>query len=53
MGGSIATVLANNCPVVSYEKPGKVSKPKIPDVCSYYEVRHIQLFDLLRETGFK
>lgn len=48
----IATALTNGCPVVSYENLGKLTKPKIPDVCQYYGIRHIQVIDVLRETGF-
>ena len=49
----IALAMANNCAVVTYEKMGKNTKPKIPNVCEHFGVKCYTWIDVLRETGFK
>ncbi len=48
----IALAMQNNCTVVTEEKKsGNPDKPKIPNVCDHYGIRHINLISLLREQG--
>jgi len=48
------TMMGDECIVVSGEKPsGDVTaKPKIPDVCYYYEVKHFSILDLIQNEGW-
>ena len=49
----IALALVEKCPVVTYEKRGKNTAPKIPNVCEYFDVECYTWIEVLRETGFK
>jgi len=49
----IALAVLRQCPVVSMEKPGSDSRPKIPDVCRHLGVGHISVVDLIRAMGWK
>jgi len=45
-------MLGGECIVVSEEKVGTVDKPKIPDVCSSYGVKHFSNLDLISNEGW-
>lgn len=49
----IALAMANNCHVATYEKMGKKSAPKIPNVCDHFGIKCYTWIDVLRESGFK
>lgn len=49
----VALAEENGCPVVTAEKPGRVNKPKIPDVCRVRQVRCITLVEMFRELGIQ
>jgi len=45
-------MLGGECIVVSQEKPGNIYKPKIPDVCSFYGIKHFSIVDLIVHEGW-
>ena len=49
----VALAIVENCPVVTYEKMGKATAPKIPNVCEQFGVKCFTWIEVLRETGFK
>ena len=49
----IALAMVNKCSVVTYEKMGKQTTPKIPNVCRYFGIGCLTWINVLRETGFK
>ena len=49
----IALAMVEQCPVVTYEKMGKTTAPKIPNVCRHFDVKCYTWIEVLRETGFK
>jgi len=48
----IALAVQHNLVVVSNERGGGPTKPKIPFVCETYHVRHLRIDDFLREVGW-
>lgn len=56
----VATAKANNYTIVSFETPNKglnasnpSKRPKIPDIASEFDVEVVDLFDMMRNLGFK
>jgi hypothetical protein len=49
----IALAKQHNLVVVSHEGIGNENNPKIPYVCSQFEVEHLQYTDFLREIGWR
>jgi hypothetical protein len=47
-----ATLLGDECIVVSAEKRGSPQKYKIPDVCAYLGIRHFTILDVIAEEGW-
>lgn len=49
------TMIGDQCVVVSQEKPSSnvSDKPKIPDACNAYGVKHLSILDLLDNEGWK
>jgi len=46
----ISLAIVNSCTVISQERPnGNHNKPKIPDVCSNFSVKHINILGYIRE----
>lgn len=48
----IALARMNEATVVCEERPGKETRPKIPDVCESFGVQCIAIVELVREEGF-
>jgi len=48
-------MFGDECIVVSEERPrsNAYAKPKIPDVCMYYNIRHFSNLDLIDNEGWK
>jgi hypothetical protein len=44
-----ATLLGDECVVVSAEKRGSPQKHKIPDVCAHLGIRHFTILDVIAE----
>ena len=50
----IAYAMAMGGKIVTFEKSEPNSKrPKIPDIADYFGVKHISLYEMLKELGFK
>jgi len=49
----IALAEQRGCPVVTGERPGRVRKPKIPDVCRARGLRCMSLLEMFREVGLQ
>lgn len=49
----IALAVLLGTSVVTEEKGGSARRPKIPDVCTDYEIECIPLLEMLRREGFK
>lgn len=48
----IAYAKANNATVVTHEVSApKSTKVKIPDVCDYFDIKHINTFEMLQRLG--
>lgn len=48
----IAYAKANNATVVTHEAPApRSSKIKIPDVCDYFDIKHVNTFEMLVNLG--
>lgn len=45
-------MLGDECAVVSAEKPGSINKPKIPDVCNSYGIKHFTNVELICNEGW-
>ena len=47
-------MISQNCVVVTEEKAtGKARRPKIPDVCDYFNVECVQLVDLIKREHWR
>lgn len=49
----IALAQLRGCPVVSMERPGSDSRPRIPDVCRRLDIVHMEIVDLIRTMGWR
>jgi hypothetical protein len=56
----IATALTYNLTIVSFEQPAgnlnsanRSNNPKIPDICSAFNVKYTNLFHMMRQLSFK
>jgi hypothetical protein len=47
-----ATLLGDECIVVSAEKRGSPQKHKIPDVCAHLGIRHFTILDVVAQEGW-
>lgn len=47
------TMLGDDCSVVSEEKPSRGNRPKIPDVCNYYDLGHFLSLEFFSNEGWK
>ena len=47
-----STLLGDDCIVVSAERKGSPQKYKIPDVCSYFNIKHFTILDVIAEEGW-
>jgi len=47
-----ATILGDECIVVSAEKRGSPQKYKIPDVCAHLGIRHFTILSVIAEEGW-
>ena len=45
-------MIGDECIVVSDERQGNINKPKIPWVCSNYNVKHFSILDLIYKEGW-
>lgn len=51
---AIALAKVNRCTVVTKERPsGSARRPHIPDVCTHYGIRCINVVELMRERGWR
>jgi len=48
----VAVARVRKCAVVTQEKGGSNTNPKIPYMCSYYKIRCIDLFDFVKEQNW-
>lgn len=48
----IAEAQARGCPVVTEEQGGSAAKPRIPYVCSQYQVDTVAILDVIRAEGW-
>ncbi len=49
----IALAISDSCAVVTSERPGTPSRPKIPDVCDHYEVECLSLVEFFRQEDWE
>ncbi len=49
----IALAKQNNLVVVSYERGGNETKPKIPYVCNEFNIEHLSFEEFLRQIGWE
>ena len=49
----IALALSESCTVVTSERTGTSSKPKIPDVCSHFGIKCLSLLEFFREQKWE
>ena len=50
----IAVAIVHSCTVVTGEKStGTQNRPRIPNVCDHFGIRHMNIIELIREQGWR